>query len=312
MYENLKVYRGTTFDCSISLMDRKRNTYLLSEGDKLIFGVKATLKVDTETNKEPEDIIRKELTIDDEIARKYHFKLNPMETRLPNKHYYYYVAIEMADGDYYQIAPYSCFDVSLPIALSYDKGQEICCQVPKIMKRKSCKSTHEQILEFIRYAYDKGNTVPVRIRNFCNLDIVIVNNHLDHHQISCEQLLKIIEKKLDCFDSENYIIIGFNHTTGSLQNTLQSNYNAAVREVFEEHFFDLENNMKELIYSENNELISSKALQIADIEPSLNDLKRIALLQYPNCILSENTHFNNIGYDIIAQILKKEVDNYAM
>lgn len=312
MYENLKVYRGTTFDCSISLVDRKRNMYLLSEGDKLIFGVKATLKVDTETNKEPEDIIRKELTIDDEIARKYHFQLNPTETSLPNKHYYYYVAIEMADGDYYQIAPYSCFDVSLPIALSYDKRQEICCQVPKIMRRKSCKSTHEQILEFIRYAYDKGNTVPVRIRNFGNLDIVIVNNHLDHHQISCEQLLKIIEKKLDCFDSENYIIIGFNHTTGSLQNTWQSDYNAAIRRVFETHFCDLENCMKELVYSENQELLSSKALQIANIKPSQNDLQRIACSDYPICILTDDMSFNDIGYAIITEIITKEVENYVM
>ena len=312
MYENLKVYRGTTFDCSISLVDRKRNTYLLSEGDKLIFGVKPTLKVDTETNKEPEDIIRKELTIDDEIARKYHFKLSPTETSLPNKHYYYYVAIEMADGDYYQIAPYSCFDVSLTIALSYDKGQEICCQVPKIMKRKSCKSTHEQILEFIRYAYDKGNTVPVRIRNFGNVDIVIVNNHLDHHKISCEQLLNIIEKKLDCFDSENYIIIGFNHTTGSLQNTWQSDYNAAIRQVFETHFFDLENCMKELVYSENQELISSKALQTINMKPSENDLHRIAFSQYPICILNDDMHFNDTGYRIITEIITKEIEKYAI
>ena len=65
MYEDLRVYRGSTFDCSISLVDRNRNTFLLSEGDKLIFGVKASLKVDSETNKEAEDIIRKDLTADD-------------------------------------------------------------------------------------------------------------------------------------------------------------------------------------------------------------------------------------------------------
>ena len=51
MYEDLKVYRGSTFDCSISLVDRKRNTFLLSDGDKLIFGIKKNLSVDPETGK---------------------------------------------------------------------------------------------------------------------------------------------------------------------------------------------------------------------------------------------------------------------
>lgn len=312
MYENLQIYRGSTFDCSISLVDRKRNTYLLAEGEKLIFGVKASLKVNLETNKKSEDIIRKELTADDEIAGKYHFRLTPEETSLPNEHYYYYVAIELADNDYYQIAPYSHFDVKHPITLSYDKGREICCQVPKIMRRKTCKSTKEQILDFIKSVYSNNNTVPVRIRNFDNLDIITVNNQLDHNRISSEQLLNIIGEKADCFDSENYIIIGFNHTLGSSQDSWQSDYNAAIRQVFEDHFFDLESYMKELIYSENNELISCKALQIANIEPSENDLQRIVLLQYPECILSDDTHFNDTGYDIIAQILTKEVNQYAM
>ena len=57
MYEDLKVYRGSTFDCSISLVDRKRNTFLLSDGDKLIFGIKKNLSVDPETGKVSEDII---------------------------------------------------------------------------------------------------------------------------------------------------------------------------------------------------------------------------------------------------------------
>lgn len=312
MYENLHIYRGSTFDCSISLVDRKRNTYLLAEGDKLFFGVKANIKVDPKTDQESEDIIRKELTAEDEIAGKYHFRLTPAETNLPDEHYYYYVAIELADDSYYQIAPYSYFDVMFPIILNHEQGREICCQVPKIMRRKTCKDIKEQLLDFIKSVYNNRNTLPIRIRNFDKLDIVIVNNQLNPDRISSEKLLKIIEKKTECFDSENYIIIGFNHTIGSSQNSWQSDYNAAIHRVFNDHFFDLETCMKELIYSENNELISCKALQIANIEPSENDLQRIALMKYPECILSDDTHFNDIGYDIIAQILTKEVNQYAM
>ena len=124
MYENLNVYRGCTFDCSISLVDRKQDPYFLAEGDKLIFGVKDSLKVEPGSNKEPEDIIHKELTIDDAIAGKYYFRLSPDETSKPTQRYFYYVAIELADGDRYQIAPYSEFNVKTPYALTNDRSRK--------------------------------------------------------------------------------------------------------------------------------------------------------------------------------------------
>ena len=153
MYENLNVYRGCTFDCSISLVDRKQDPYFLAEGDKLIFGVKDSLKFDPKTNTEPEDVIRKELTIDDAIAGKYYFRLSPEETSKPTQRYFYYVAIELADGDRYQIAPYSEFNVKMPYALTNDRSREIIGQVPRIMRRKSCKSIKEQILDYIKAVY---------------------------------------------------------------------------------------------------------------------------------------------------------------
>ena len=172
MYENLYVYRGCTFDCSISLVDKKQNPYFLAKGDRLIFGVKDSLTVDTTSNTEPEDIIRKELTMDDAIAGKYCFKLSPEETCLPTRRYYYYAAIELADGDRYQIAPYSEFNVKMPYVLTNDRNYEIIGQVPRIMRRKSCKSIKEQILDYIKNVYSDDNYVPVRIRNFGHLDIM--------------------------------------------------------------------------------------------------------------------------------------------
>ena len=312
MYENLNIYRGCTFDCSISLVDRKQDPYFLAEGDKLIFGVKDSLKVDPKTNIEPEDVIRKEMTIDDAIAGKYYFRLSPEETSLPTQRYFYYVAIELADGDRYQIAPYSEFNVKMPYAITNDRSREIIGQVPRIMRRKNCKSTKEQLLDYIKAVYSEKNHAPVRIRNFGNLDILTVNNSLDHNCIGSEELLNILAKKADCFDSENYIIIGFTHTQEASQNGWQTDYNAAIRDVFEERLFDLEGYMKEPVYSENHDLISSKALQIAGIEATENDLQRIVLSEYPECILYDETHFNDLGYDIIATILAKEAENYAV
>ena len=135
MYENLNVYRGCTFDCSISLVDRKQDPYFLAEGDKLIFGVKDSLKVEPGSNKEPEDIIHKELTIDDAIAGKYYFRLSPDETSKPTQRYFYYVAIELADGDRYQIAPYSEFNVKMPIAIPHG-----ACYEPHIKKYSRFRS----------------------------------------------------------------------------------------------------------------------------------------------------------------------------
>ena len=312
MYENLNVYRGCTFDCSISLVDRKQDPYFLAEGDKLIFGVKDSLKVEPGSNKEPEDIIHKELTIDDAIAGKYYFRLSPEETSLPTQRYFYYVASELADGDRYQVAPYSEFNVKMPCAITNDRSREIIGQVPRIMRRKSYKSIKKQILDYIKAVYSDKNHAPVRIRNFGNLDIMIVNNSLDHDCIGSDELLNILAKKADCFDSENYIIIGFNHTIGSSQNHWQTEYNTAIREVFGERLFDLESYMKEPVYSDNHELISSKALQMAGIEPTEHDLQRIALSEYPECILYDETHFNDTGYDIVAEILAKEAENYAV
>ncbi len=311
MYENLNVYRGCTFDCSISLVDRKQDPYFLVEGDKLIFGVKDGLKVDP-NNTEPKDVIRKELTIDDAIAGKYYFRLSPEETSLPTQRYFYYVAIELADGDRYQVAPYSEFNVKMPCAITNDRSREIIGQVPRIMRRKSCKSIKEQILDYIKAVYSEKNHAPVRIRNFGNLDILTVNNSLDRDCISSDELINILAKKADCFDSENYIIIGFTHTQEASQNDCQAQYNAAIREVFGERFFDLESYMKEPVYSDNHELISSKALQIAGIEPTKHDLQRIALSEYPECILYDATHFNDTGYDIVAEILAKEAEKYAV
>lgn len=312
MYENLNVYRGCTFDCSISLVDRKQDPYFLAEGDKLIFGVKDSLKVESKANTEPEDVIHKELTIDDAIAGKYYFRLSPEETSLPTQRYFYYVAIELADGDRYQIAPYSEFNVKMPYAITNDRNREIIGQVPRIMRKKSCKSIKEQILDYIKAVYSDKNHAPVRIRNFGNLDIMTVNNSLTHDCISSDELLNILAKKADYFDSENYIIICFTHTQEASQNDWQADYNAAIHEMFEERFFDLEGYMKEPVYSENHDLISCKALQIADIDPTEEDLQRIALSEYPECILYDATHFNDTGYDIVAEILAKEVENYAV
>lgn len=144
MYENLKVYRGTTFDGSIRLTDISGKPFLISQGDQIIFGVKKKLIPDIDTNKDPEDVLTKILTCEDEFMGEYPFKFTPDETKLPKDKYYYYVAVRFVDGDYYQVAPYSLFEVKLPIALSYHADDnKITGVVPR--KMTICHCNKEEI-----------------------------------------------------------------------------------------------------------------------------------------------------------------------
>ncbi len=145
MYENLKVYRGTTFNGCIKLKDLFGEDFLISKGDKIIFGVKENIKLNPETNDEFDDILTKTITIDDEIMGEYPFKFSPKDTKLALKTYYYYVAIQFADGDYYQVAPYSSFEVKMPIGLSYSPNDnKIVGCVPRKSRNHDCICNKEE------------------------------------------------------------------------------------------------------------------------------------------------------------------------
>ncbi len=309
MYEELKVFRGSTFDCCISLVDMKRNTYLLAEGDKLIFGVRASLGNDKETGVAPADIIRKELTVDDEIGKKYYFSLSPGETEELAEDNFYYVAVEFAEGEKYQIAPFAGFTVVSPLSVSYDRGNEICAQVPRLMHKRMCRSIQQQALDLIRSVYGGNDPTPVRIRSIGGLDIIALSYNAGS-RVSPDVLVRMIGRKAELFDSENYIVIGMLFSDEEQDFVWQREYKKALINAYGNNYMDIESILKEPVYSQEGDIIGSYALEKAGITPSEEDIRLISLFRYPAGILECKGKFNETGLGVIAGIIKEEAEKY--
>lgn len=141
MYNNsftkdLLIYTGSTFDGSIVIKDVHGEPFYISEGDEIIFFIK---KVGN-TTENPTQII---LTCDDEIMGQYPFKLSSDDTEKMKGDYYYYAYIRFADGDYYQIIPYTPLHASVPYGiLQYQEDKnKIYAQVPRVMAKTDYEPT---------------------------------------------------------------------------------------------------------------------------------------------------------------------------
>ena len=101
--QDLKAYQKTTFTQSLVLRNEDNEDITLSEGEKIIFGVKAHYSGDY--------IIKKVLTSDDDDNGVYHISISPEELNITPQRYYYDVGIQTASGAFEKIIPKSNFDV---------------------------------------------------------------------------------------------------------------------------------------------------------------------------------------------------------
>ena len=90
------------FDC-ITLKNDLEQPMTLSQGEKIIFGVKAHYAGDY--------IIKKVLTSADEMNGKYQIYLTPEEMDIMPGRYYYNIGVQTSGGDFIPIVPKSVFDV---------------------------------------------------------------------------------------------------------------------------------------------------------------------------------------------------------
>ena len=102
-------YHKASWFCSIRLKNENGEPLRLSEGEKLVFGVKAD---HTDTGY----IVKKVLTADDEIDGGYPIVLTPYEMTLTPGHnpispdrYWYDVSVQSPDGSFIKIVPQSAF-----------------------------------------------------------------------------------------------------------------------------------------------------------------------------------------------------------
>ena len=98
--QDLKAYQKSTFTQSLVLRNEDNENITLSEGEKIIFGVKSHYSGDY--------IIKKVLTEDDNGV--YHIS-SPEELNITPQRYYYDVGIQTLSGSFEKIIPKSNFDV---------------------------------------------------------------------------------------------------------------------------------------------------------------------------------------------------------
>ena len=99
--QDLKAYQKSTFTQSLILKNEDEENITLSEGEKIIFGVKSHYSGDY--------IIKKVLTEDDNGV--YHISISPEELNITPQRYYYDVSIQTLSGSFEKIIPKSVFDV---------------------------------------------------------------------------------------------------------------------------------------------------------------------------------------------------------
>ena len=105
----LLIPQGNDFFAEIELTDENGEPYLIDEGDKIIFGVKA------DTGNDDEFIFKKELTAADEINGKYPFTLDAESMDIQTGRYNYGVSVYTKDGKL--LSAVSCCDFNVTRAV---------------------------------------------------------------------------------------------------------------------------------------------------------------------------------------------------
>ncbi len=101
--QHKQAYQAASFFDSIVLQNDSGQQLVLSEGEKIIFGVKSHYTGDY--------VIKKVFTSADEVNGKYPLNLTPEEMDILPERYYYDVSVQTADGQFIKIVPESFFDV---------------------------------------------------------------------------------------------------------------------------------------------------------------------------------------------------------
>lgn len=102
-YDNdylIQIYRGTSYSLSIQIFDKDGTEFELGDNDKIIFGVKSSVNVDSENY-----IIKKILTLNDKTKDGYILNLTPEDTDLLPTTYAYDIGVQFSNGDYQIVIP---------------------------------------------------------------------------------------------------------------------------------------------------------------------------------------------------------------
>ena len=216
------------------------------------------------------------------------------------------MCLKFADGDYYQIVPHTTLHASVPhgVIEYYEGKNHIHARVPRVMAESGYEPALIETEEFIEYMENSDNQLTIRIRHIRGADIVLISDSFDPDKTTATELIAEINNKLEYDGAKNPYIIGFFYS-----NVLpyQSDYKSAVKEAFGQRFIDVEEILKTPVLSEHSEMIvSSIALDLLRQKATSNDILTIAHDKYPECMLKDETHFNDKGRYAAAKIIIKE------
>ncbi len=174
--KDLYVYRGSTFDGSICLEDIHGEPFCISEGDEIILYIEKAIK-----NPEQSDPFTLTLNNRDEVCGRYPFKLEPEITEAFSGDYYYYIYIRFADGDYYQIVPYTPLHACIPYGvINYCENKNLIrARVPRVMAKSGYEPAINEIMEMITNSESGDITESVQIKHIKEADIIVINNNSD-------------------------------------------------------------------------------------------------------------------------------------
>ena len=106
----LTVRKNSDFYAKINLTDLDGNKIILSDGDKLIFSVKKSLVSNSPV------VIRKTFHDYDQLDGSYPFKLTSDETNIQAGIYFYDIALQCSDGDFFHITMTDQFVIKETVA----------------------------------------------------------------------------------------------------------------------------------------------------------------------------------------------------
>lgn len=110
-----------------------------------------------------------------------------------------------------------------------------------------------------------------------------------------EELIRIIKSMIENTDllSPKYIVIGLTYKVATELDVL-------LEKEFGRHFINIRDYITAPIYDNANNIISCYGLDDENISVTDNDKLKIQERKIPSSLLSDDTHFNKEGYDIVA------------
>ncbi len=292
----IKIYTGSTFTGRLIISDVHGGRYMISEDDELTLFFKPTDKTMTKS------FFAVALTSDDEIMGEYPFKLSAQQTAAMIGDYYCYAFVRFADGDYCQILS----DVPVKALVPHEGplySENMNCfmvQVPRVMGSQNYLPGIFTMEQAIIEMNDQDNDKMLLMRRLAYFDIVLVSDCIDTNTVTPAHLVERIRTVMDTSEADNCFVSGFFHADELPE---QAAYLSAVKAAFTDSFIDVQALLKTPVKNRSGEVIGSQAFDALRKIPKSADILKILHNEYPDCITTDETHFNENGCYAAAKVI---------